>query len=184
MLHRLPIHWKLGYNLNMPLLDASLDASFWINAHRVGLMVYLSEYFRLHVCSLVEAEILYPLKTAGLPVPAALEFQDWLNAGQVVREDPKQPVDWFQPGENAAIALAMERGYMLLLDDKHPYHRCRQAGIRVVGTADFVLYLFLRGRLDYQAAMNLLVKLQVDKDVARKTQVALEVLARARGVRT
>lgn len=60
----------------MALPKASLDASFWINAHQAGLTPFLPEYFQLVVCSEVEKEILHPLTAKGLPVAATLQFRE------------------------------------------------------------------------------------------------------------
>jgi len=76
----------------MALPKASLDASFWINAHQVGLTSFLPEYFQLFVCSEVEREILHPLITKGLPVAAALQFQEWCETKIITRQEPAHPV--------------------------------------------------------------------------------------------
>ncbi|MDQ1328336.1 MAG: hypothetical protein QG641_1621, partial [Candidatus Poribacteria bacterium] len=46
--------------------SASLDTSFWINCHRVGILDKIFEYFDLHVCEEVKQEILSPLLRLGI----------------------------------------------------------------------------------------------------------------------
>lgn len=167
----------------MTLSKASLDASFWINAHQGGLIPFLPEYFQLFTCSEVEREILYPLATKGLPVAAALQFQEWCNTGVITRQDPIQPVDWYHVGENAAIALAIDNEYVLLIDDQHPHHFARSKGLKVVNSADFVVLLYNTNRLSYAASESIISHLGLGKHLARTALAALGVLGRRKGDR-
>ncbi len=163
--------------------EASLDTSFWINVHQAGLTSLLPEYFRLFVCSEVEREVLYPLITKGLPVAAAVQFQEWCEAKIITRQDPARPVDWYHVGENAAIALAIEGNYVLLIDDQNPYHFARSRGLKVVNSADFAVLLYHVGKLSYTAAETAIGRLGLGKHLARTALASLGALARRKGER-
>jgi predicted nucleic acid-binding protein len=172
-----------GEKLSMALPKASLDASFWINAHQAGLTPFLPEYFQLFVCSEVEREILHPLTTKGLPVAAALQFQEWCETKIITRQEPARPVDWYHVGENAAIALAIESDYVLLIDDQNPYHYARSKGLKVVNSADFVVLLYHVGKLSYTTAESTIGRLGLGKHLARTALAALGMLGRRKGER-
>lgn len=164
--------------------NASLDASFWINAFAAGLVQFLSDYFELFVCDEVAREITYPLdvlRIAGAAGPSL--FRQWCSAGRITQQNPDQPVDWFQPGENAAIALAAEHGYWLLMDDANPYHQAKSKGLRVIGSAEFAVFLYDQDRLTYQQSLQALRQVRSSKAQRRDAQVVLESLARSRGDR-
>jgi len=167
--------------MNCP--NAVLDASFWINACQGGLTRFLLDYFCLFTCSAVEMEILHPLVTKGLPVPAAVQFQTWRESGKITLQDPSQSVNWLHVGENAAIALALEHGYVLLVDDQHAYHRARAHKIAAINSADFAVMLYGAGRLDYTQASSTLKSLGVGKHLYRTAMAAIGALARRKGER-
>jgi predicted nucleic acid-binding protein len=127
--------------------NASMDASFWINACAGGIVDYVIDYFTLFVPEVVAQEIRYPLDVLGLHAFSPVRFNQWVNEGTVTVQDPASPVNWFQSGENAAVALAIECSYILLIDDANPYHRAKSAGLSVVGTAEFTVLLFDHGHL-------------------------------------
>ena len=101
----------------------------------------------------------------------------------VLVQDPVTPVNWFQQGENQAIALASERGYWLLIDDSNPYHLAKSRGIRVFGTPDFVIVLYDQGRLSYENAQIALQAMQVSKHLRREAMGLLANLAHLKGDR-
>lgn len=164
--------------------NASLDASFWINAIGAGLVDFLPDYFALFVCDEVAREITYPLDVlmiVGAAGPSL--FRQWCSSGRITQQNPSQPVDWFQAGENAAIALAMERGYWLLMDDANPYHLARSRGLRVVGTADMAVFVYDQERMTYEQCVQALASLRSSRQQRREALIVLEKLARAKGER-
>ncbi len=164
--------------------NASLDASFWINAFDADLVEFLPEYFVLYVCSVVAEEIRYPLDVLGIEDAASPSlFVEWCESGVITLQDPEEPVDWFEKGENAAIALAMERGYLLLMDDANPYHYAKSKHLKVVGTAELTVFLYDQGKLSYKESVATVKKLRSSKKQKRDAMIALEILARERGDR-
>ncbi len=166
----------------MPQLNVSLDASFWINAYRGGLVNYLSDYFTLFVPQVVANEIERPSAITGLPTAAGLKFREWRLRGHITIQNPQQSVDWFHAGENAAIGLAIEQHYWLLIDNGQPYRFSLAQGLTVIKTPDLALFLFDAGKLSYQETYQAIHRLQINKKLARSVLIALEELARSKGV--
>jgi predicted nucleic acid-binding protein len=162
--------------------NASLDASFWINAYDADLVRFLTDYFRLFVCGSVAKEIRYPLDELGVKEAAGPSlFVKWCQSGVISLEDPQKPVNWYQAGENAAIALAIERKYFLLIDDANPYHFAKSQGLKVVGTADLAVFLYDQGRLTHAETVAALKALRSSKKQKRDAMIALGILAREKG---
>jgi len=162
--------------------NASLDASFWINAYDAGLARFLPDYFQLFVCSPVDKEIRYPLEVLGVKEAAGPSlFVEWCQSGIIILQEPQQPVDWYQAGENTAIALALEREYFLLIDDANPYHLAKSKGLKVIGTTDLAVFLYDQGRLTYTEATAAIEALRSSKKQKRDAMIALEILAREKG---
>jgi len=88
--------------------NAVLDASFWINTHRSGLVDYLLDYFDLAAPTQVMHEIEYMPPDVGQLTPAGETFRRWREEGRLKLKDPAAPVDWFHPGENAATLVSSE----------------------------------------------------------------------------
>lgn len=88
----------------------------------------------------------------------------------------------FGPGEAAAIALAEEQGYFLLMDDGRPYQYAKARGRRVVGTPDLVVVLYDRQHVTLQEARTMLRSLLgVSTRMLEAAGVLLEGIATARG---
>lgn len=163
--------------------NASLDSSFWINAYAGGLTPFLTDYFCLFATRLVQTEITYPLDVLEIPSPGARLFRQWCERGLITRQDPVMSVDWFQPGENQAIALALEYGYWLLIDDNNPYHFAKSRGLPVLGSMDLAVALYDQGRLSYPQALASLQSLGASKHLVRQAMSFLAALAQLKGDR-
>ena len=158
--------------------NASIDASFWINICAAELVEFLSEYFILYSNSIVALEIRYPLDVLGIEAQTALLFNEWLRAGKVIMQDPAKPVNWFHEGENEAIALAIEHGYFLLMDDANPYHRAKAEGLRIVGSSEFAVLLYDHERITYETAVSSIRQTHASEKLKRLASVTLETLKR------
>jgi predicted nucleic acid-binding protein len=140
------------------------------------------ELFRLAVTDAVVEEIRYPVRHLGVPASDTLVLEEWLASGKLRCENPSQALPLFGPGEAAAIALAEEQGYFLLMDDGRPYRYARARGLRVVGTPDLVVVLYDRQHITLQEARTMLHALLGVSPQTREAAVALlEGIARARG---
>jgi predicted nucleic acid-binding protein len=158
--------------------NASLDASFWINLCSAGLVQYVGEFFVLFASTKVAEEIRYPLDVLGIASQTVTLFNNWLRSGEITLQDPKQPVDWFHPGENSAIALAIEHNYFLLIDDANPYHRAKAAGLRIVGSAEFAILLYDQGKITTKTAVSAIQQTHASKKQKRLGLTILENLKR------
>lgn len=165
----------------MEQLTATLDTSFWINAFRAGLLTRLAELFRLAVTDAVVEEIRYPVRSLGVPSPDVAVLEEWLVRGTLRRENPRRVLPLFGPGEAAAIALAEEHGYVLLMDDRRPYQYAKARGLRVIGTPDLVVVLYDRQHVTLEEARAMLISLLgVSSRIMEAAGVLLEGIARAR----
>jgi predicted nucleic acid-binding protein len=161
---------------------ATLDTSFWINAFRAGLLIRLGELFHLAVTDAVVEELRYPARQLGMPAPDTAMLEEWLASGKLQRENPSRVLPLFGPGEAAAIALAEEQGYFLLMDDGRPYQYAKARGLRVVGTPDLVVVLYDRQYVTLQEARTMLRSLWgVSSRIREAAGALLEGIARARG---
>ena len=160
--------------------NAVLDASFWINAHRSGLVDYLLDYFDLVVPAQVMHEIEYMPPDVGQLTPAGETFRRWREEGRLKFQDPTALVDWFHPGENAAIGLAQELRCVLLMDDQAPYHLAKLRGLRAVASTDFTVLLYVDRRLSYNEAAATLVSSEIARHLKRAALTALQFLAQQR----
>lgn len=158
--------------------NASFDASFWINLCAGNIVEPVLDYFQLFTPHIVAEEIRYPLTQLNIASKTALLFNEWVDTNKIIIRDPLEPVDWFQRGENSAIALAMETDYFLLMDDANPYHRTKAAGIKVVGSCEFIILLYDHSRLTYEGAQQALRQIQVSKKQRRTALFTLETLYR------
>lgn len=161
--------------------QATLDTSFWINAFRAELLRWLGELFRLAITDAVVEEIRYPTRQLGLPSPDTAVLEEWLARGKLRRENPSRTLPLFGPGEAAAIALAEEQGYFLLMDDGRPYRYAKSRGLRVVGTPDLVVVLYDRQHVTLQEARTMLRSLLgVSTRIVEAAGALLEGIASAR----
>lgn len=164
--------------------NASLDASFWINACHADLVRFVFDYFHLFVCQRVVDEIRYPITHLGIEAVCPSQLDEGIRASQIVIQEPRQSVDWFQAGENAAVGLAIERGYVLLIDDANPFHFAKSKGLKVVGTLDLLVFLRDQDRLSHADAASAIGRVRASKRQIRQAHVALEILAREKGEKT
>ena len=127
------------------LLDASLDTSFWNIASQIGVAPYLFEFFQVHYCQAVADEIVTtdPAESA-LIYPQAMLFKVLSEDGRLHRAEPVSPLALFGSGEAHAIALAHERGRVLLINDFRPLQFARSLGVRRIKRACLLCIIICR----------------------------------------
>lgn len=158
--------------------NASMDASFWINCCAGGIVEFVPLYFSIFVTSPVLDEIRYPTTHLGMRPYSVVTFDEWITDGRIIVRQPRSPVDWFQPGENAAIALSVEADYWLLIDDANAFHRAKHFGIRVAGTTDFIILLYDQDIITKDQAQKALNAIRVSRKLRRQAFSLLESLSR------
>lgn len=134
---------------------ATLDTSFWINAHRAGLLAHVLARYQLRYTPEVAAEL-----RPGFP--SGQEFWRRVRAGDLVEEAAPSsgPVREFGPGERSAINLALQHPeWVLLLDDYRPFQEAVHRQLRVLCSPVLAVALFDEGRLDARAVLESLARL-------------------------
>lgn len=141
--------------------NATLDSSFWINAHRSGLLAYVLERFTLHYAPAVAAELREEFA-------AGRRFWVLVREGGLIETYPSyDAVMAFGPGERAAINLALEhRDWVLLIDDRRPLMEAQRRGLTTLCTPVLVATLFDEGRLGAQESLRALAELAAMQTVS------------------
>lgn len=134
--------------------NAIIDSSFWINAHRSGLLPHLLERYTLHY----PPEVAVELREEFL---SGREFRRLAQEGVLVEVPTRfQQVQSFGPGERSAINLALEhRNWVLLIDDRRPFLEAARLELRVLSTPVLAVQLFSEGKLDVAQALEALARL-------------------------
>src|SRR5438105_2413623 len=121
----------------MNRIQAVLDASFWINAVRMNLVHYLTDYFDLCAPPRVVDELM-ALQYLPHPPRSTTLFQELLQRRLIETKSSTQTFGRFDVGENEAIALAREHGWVLLIDNSAPRDWSRgRLQLRVVDSPAF-----------------------------------------------
>lgn len=122
---------------------AVLDTSFWTVGHRAGVLPYLFRFFVVHVPPAVRREIMavdpvYPRRVYGY----VAMFQAFEELGALPEATPSRPTGRFGLGEAEALAVAEERAWTLLINDRCPSLFAAHAGIATLSVPTFIAYLY------------------------------------------
>lgn len=134
--------------------NATLDSSFWINAHRSGLLPYVLDKFNLRYTPDVALELREEFSSGR-------EFWRLVRQNELTEASPSiQQVKDFGTGERSAINLALEHSdWILLIDDRRPYLEGMRLGLRVLCTSVLAVELYSEGKLDGQQTLTILARL-------------------------
>ena len=161
------------------LLDASLDTSFWSIASQIGVAPYLFEFFRVHYCQAVADEIITTDPTeSALIYPQAMLFKVLSEDGRFHKAESVRPLALFGSGEAHAVALAHERGWVLLINDVRPLQFARSLGVRCISVPAFCVLLHTGGHITRNAAAGYLTRLRTTTSaslIAQAEQVLAEI---------
>ena len=109
-------------------------------------------------------------------------FREWQQSGKIDVVAPAHALARFEVGENEAIALAQERGWLLLIDNSAPRDWSRgRLGLQVIDSPAFVVFLYDQGLIDYPRATAALAQSQAARRVVREALILLANVARGRG---
>ena len=133
----------------MKRVGASLDTSFWKHVWMLHLAPYLFDYFEIFYCTEVYREIHSPYPAFPTVVHPRIKLFDVLaEANLLRRQDPTSyDATLYGPGEAQALALAAERGYVLLIDDYRSLRYAQKQGVPIISSPDFVVKLCVDGVL-------------------------------------
>ena len=141
--------------------SATLDSSFWINAHRAGLLGHVLDRFVVHYTPAVAIEL-------HESFPSGREFWRLARDGLLVETAPiREALNLFGPGERAAINLVSEhRDWVLLMDDRRPLAEAQRLGLRTLCTPVLVCTLFDEEQIDLRQATQTLARLSAMQTVS------------------
>lgn len=141
--------------------NATFDSSFWVNAHRSGLLPHLLARFELRCPSSVAQELRPSFESGRV-------FWDLAHQGAITEISAQEShVKEFGPGERAAIDVVLEnREWILLIDDHRPFQEAVRLGLRVLCTPVLVASLFDEGSLTAREALFVLGRLAAAQTVS------------------
>ena len=165
---------------------AVIDTSFWVLGHRVDVLSYLFRFFTVSVPDAVRQEIVasdprYPRRRYGYQEM----FELLETQGVLVRRNPAQPLLQLHSGEAAAVALALEESWWLLVNEQRALTLARQRGLKAVTVPEFIVYLYQVELLSARSAQAKLdgIAANTGHRVMRAARDEFETLAQSRGER-
>lgn len=135
----------------MVRVSASLDTSFWTAAHRAGVLVPSLHRFELHVPRAVVSELTFDPVHQSRPYESQKLFRH-LHGHVRFPEFEPSPIAYPDAGEAAAIALAAERSWVLLCNDRGACDEAARHGVFYTTTPDFITFLCEQRELTFADA--------------------------------
>jgi predicted nucleic acid-binding protein len=102
--------------------------------------------------------------------PQAKLFQMVEGDGHLHRHEPQRPLSRFGTGEAHAIALAIEKSWVLLINDNRPLIFARLLGINCVSVPAFCALLYEKGQITYPAIEGYLKRLATTTSPVLRTE--------------
>jgi predicted nucleic acid-binding protein len=132
---------------------ATFDSSFWVHAVYLDLVEFLLEDFELICTKAVENEL-------GRDNPTSRQLKQLLAEKSIKRAAPRsEKIKLYGDGERAAINLALERGWLLLIDDWRPYEAAQAVGVEVVNSLAYLIGLYEQKRISVERVLQALAKM-------------------------
>jgi predicted nucleic acid-binding protein len=130
----------------------TFDSSFWVHAVYLDLIEFLLSDFELTCTKAVEDEL-------GHDNATSRRLKGLLTDKSIKRAAPKsEKIKLYGDGERAAINLALERKFLLLIDDWRPYEAAQAAGVEVVNSIAYLVGLYEQKRITLERALYALAK--------------------------
>ena len=131
---------------------ATFDSSFWVHAVYLDLVELLLSDFELICTRAVEDEL-------GRDNPTSRRLKALLADRSIKRAAPRsEKIKLYGDGERAAINLALERKFLLLIDDWRPYEAAQAAGVEVVNSLAYLVGLYEQKRITLERALHALAR--------------------------
>jgi predicted nucleic acid-binding protein len=90
----------------------------------------------------------------GRDNPTSRRLKGLLSDKSIKRAAPKsEKIKLYGDGERAAINLALERKFLLLIDDWRPYEAAQAAGVEVVNSLAYLVGLYEQKRIALDRAL-------------------------------
>jgi predicted nucleic acid-binding protein len=104
---------------------------------------------RILIQPAVDAEVFGASRRASLPRP------DWIRLGRLNASERLAASAWsLDPGESEAIALALKRRALLVIDEKRGRGIAQQLGLRITGTLGVLLVAKSQGLIEHLAPLR------------------------------
>lgn len=131
----------------------TFDSSFWVHAVYLDLVEFLLSDFELVCTKAVEKEL-------GRDNPTSLRLKALLADRSIKQVSPRhEKIRLYGDGERAAINLALERKFLLLIDDWRPYEAAQAAGVEVVNSLAYLVGLYEQKRITAERVLDALAKI-------------------------
>jgi len=175
---------ELSFSESQSKQNAVLDTSFWTIGYRAEILAYLFDFFVIWVPSAVEKEI-----TATNPDFPKMEYPDAklyciFKENQLLNiANPTSSLKLFGTGEATAISLAMEKGYILLINDRRPCQYAKSLGLKVITVPSFITLLYSQKKIHYGGAKSKLSKISrnTSRSLILEGKKIIEKIATMRG---
>src|SRR5215510_14599249 len=132
---------------------ATFDSSFWVHAVYMDLVEFLLSDFELICTKAVENEL-------GRDNPTSHRLKALVTDKRIKRAAPtSEKIKLYGDGEKAAINLALERRFLLLIDDWRPYEAAHAAGVEVVNSLAYLVGLYEQKRITLERALQALARM-------------------------
>ncbi len=132
---------------------ATFDSSFWVHAVYLDLVEFLFADFDLICTKAVENEL-------GGDNPTSRQLKQLLAEKSIKRAAPRlEKIKLYGDGERAAINLALERGWLLLIDDWRPYEAAQAVGVEVVNSLAYLIGVYEQKRISLERVLQALTKM-------------------------
>ena len=127
---------------------ATFDSSFWVHAVYLDLVEFLLSDFELICTKAVEKEL-------GRDNPTSRRLKALLAEKIIKRAAPRsEKIKLYGDGGRAAINLALEREFLLLIDDWRPFEAAQAAGVEAVNSIAYLLGLYEQKRITLERALH------------------------------
>jgi predicted nucleic acid-binding protein len=132
---------------------ATFDSSFWVHAVYLELVEFLLSDFELICTKAVENEL-------GRDNPTSRRLTALLADKSIKRAEPRsEKIKLYGDGERAAISLALEHKFLLLIDDWRPYEAAQATGVEVVNSLAYLVGLYEQKRITLERVLRALARM-------------------------
>jgi predicted nucleic acid-binding protein len=132
---------------------ATFDSSFWVHAVSLELVEFLLSDFELICTKAVESEL-------GRDNPTSRRLKALLADKSIKRAAPRsEKIKLYGDGERAAINLALEQKFLLLIDDWRPYEAAQATGVEVVNSLAYLVGLYEQKRITLERVLQALARM-------------------------
>lgn len=156
---------------------AVVDSSSWINLNRIGLIEILLADFDLIFTSKVETELLVNNKLFYTPKDL-LVYKSLKKKGLIKLNDPKKVSKelWNSlsksSGEMQSIALALEIGSFVIVDNSAAVDYCLKNKIKIINSINLIIYYFYTDKISYSQAIE---KINILKPYIKNKYIEKEI---------